>query len=144
MSAAHRPARSPEGAPPPAVATLRARIEASRAALLEAIARLTEQDFAAEVEPGLSVAGLLAALAAAERDAARAAPPAGGVTRANPGSVLAPQAIHDLAGARFETLRTLDAVAGGELPDAAVAALAAVAEREEAATERIRGKFQRE
>ena len=57
-------------------------------------------------------------------------------------SVLAPQAIHDLAGARFETLRTLAALAAAPPPGAgASGALEAVAEREEAAAERIRGRF---
>ena len=147
------PEDRPEGAPPPNLATLRARLEASRAALVGSIARLTEQDFAAELEPGLSVAGLLASLAAGERDAAAAARDPADATRATRatsstsstgGTVLAPQAIHDLAGARFETLRALDAVASGELPDAAIAALAPVAEREEAAAERLRGKVQGE
>ena len=133
-----------EGARPSSAAALRARLEASRAALLESIARLTEQDFAAELEPGLGVAGLLAALAAAERDAVAAvrdaaARPARSATRA---SALAPQAIHYLAGARFETLRTLAALEAAAGPEeAAIGVLAAVAEREEAAAERIRAQF---
>ena len=145
----------PEGARPPNAAALRARLEASRATLLGSIARLTEQDFAAELEPGLGVAGLLAALAAAERGAVAAvrdaaardaaARPARSATRATRASALAPQAIHDLAGARFETLRTLAALEAAAGPEeAAIGSLAAVAEREEAAAERIRAKFRGE
>ena len=55
---------------PPDPAALRARLEASRAALLDAIARLTEQDFATDLGDGQSVVALLAALAAEEREAA--------------------------------------------------------------------------
>ena len=143
----------PEGTHPPNAAALRARLDASRAALLEAIARLTEQEFAAELEPGLSVAGLLASLAAAERDAvealrdaaARTARSATRATRATRASALAPQAIHDLAGARFETLRTLAALAGtAGSEEAAIGSLVPVAEREEAAAEGIRAKFRSE
>lgn len=121
-----------------ATAALRARLEASRASLLDAIARLTEQDFASEIEEGVSVAGRLAALATSERAALRGrseAPPDGSVRS---GSALAPQAIHDLAGARFETLRAL---AASDLDSAAMDAIAGVAEREEAAAARIRAHF---
>ena len=140
----------PEGTHQPNAAALRARLDASRAALLEAIARLTEQEFAAELEPGLSVAGLLASLAAAERDAVEAlrdaaARTARSATRATRASALAPQAIHDLAGARFETLRTLAALAGtAGSEEAAIGSLVPVAEREEAAAEGIRAKFRSE
>ena len=140
----------PEGTHPPNAAALRARLEASRTALLEAIARLTEQDFAAELEPGLSVAGLLASLAAAERDAVEAvrdaaARTARSATRATRSSALAPQAIHDLAGARFETLRALAAIEGAAgSEEAAIGSLVPVAEREEAAAEGIGAKFRSE
>lgn len=122
---------------------LRARLDASRAALLDAIARLTEQDFATDLGDGQSVVALLAALAAEEREAAAAV---GGEAVVLPGrestASLAPQAVHDLAGARFETLRVLDAVEGSAEPDdAALAAIAATAEREEAAAGRIRERF---
>jgi hypothetical protein len=126
----------------PEPAALRARLEASRAALLEAIARLTEQDFASQIDGGQSVVGLLASLATAERaavaEARGVAPPTGDRS----GSALAPQAIHDLAGARFETLRALAAIEAATAPgDAAIEAISAVAAREEAAAERIRSKF---
>ena len=120
-------------------AALRARLDASRAALLDAVARLTEQDFAADLGGGETVGGVLAALAASERAAAAGAGDADADTRGTP---LAPQAIHDLAGARFETLRRLDAVEGaGERDAAALAAIAEVAAREEAAAARIRARF---
>ena len=128
---------------PPDPAALRARLEASRAALLDAIARLTEQDFATDLGDGQSVVALLAALAAEEREAAAEV---GGEAVVLPGrestASLAPQAVHDLAGARFETLRVLDAVEGSAEPDdATLAAIVATAEREEAAAERIRERF---
>ena len=127
----------------PDATALRARLEASRASLLDAIARLTEQDFASDLGDGESVIGALAALAADEREAAAAV---GGEAVILPGrestASLAPQAIHDLAGARFETLRVLDAVEGSAGPDeAALAAISATAEREEGAAARIRARF---
>jgi hypothetical protein len=89
---------------------------------------------------------LLAALAAEEREAAA---DVGGEAVVLPGrestASLAPQAVHDLAGARFETLRVLDAVEGSaELDATALAAVTATAEREEAAAERIRERFANE
>ena len=131
---------------PPDPLPLRARLEASRASLLDAIARLTEQDFATDLGDGQSVVALLAALAAEEREAAAEV---GGEAVVLPGrestASLAPQAVHDLAGARFETLRVLDAVDGSAEPDnAALAAVTATAEREEAAAERIRERFANE
>ena len=128
---------------PPGPTALRARLEASRTSLLDAIARLTEQDFATDLGDGQSVVALLAALAADEREAAAAV---GGEAVVLPGrestASLAPQAVHDLAGARFETLRVLDAVEGSAEPDdTALAAISATAEREEAAAGRIRERF---
>ena len=127
----------------PDATALRARLEASRASLLDAIARLTEQDFASDLGDGESVVGTLAALAADEREAAAEV---GGDAVVLPGrestASLAPQAIHDLAGARFETLRVLDAVEGSAEPaEAVIAAITATAEREEAAAARIRARF---
>ena len=124
-------------------AALRDRLEASRASLLDAIARLTEQDFASEVSDGQSVVGILAELAAGEREAVAAV---GGEAVVLPGrestASLAPQAIHDLAGSRFETLRVLDTIERATEPDAAaLAAVTATAEREEAAAARIRARF---
>ena len=124
-------------------AALRDRLEASRASLLDAIARLTEQDFASEVSDGQSVVDILAELAAGEREAVAAI---GGEAVVLPGrestASLAPQAIHDLAGSRFETLRVLVAIERATEPDAAaLAAVTATAEREEAAAARIRARF---
>ncbi|MYI82380.1 MAG: hypothetical protein F4056_03410 [Chloroflexi bacterium] len=48
------------------VAALRERLDRSRAALLEALASLTERDFASEIEEGRSVLDLLGELAPAE------------------------------------------------------------------------------
>ena len=133
----------------PDPATLRARLEASRAALLGAIARLTEQDFASDLGDGERVVSLLASLAAGERAALAAvgsgpSAPHGAASATS----LAPQAIHDLAGARFETLRVLEALEGSAEPDeaamaamAAMAAIEPIAEREEAAAARIRARF---
>lgn len=130
----------------PDATALRARLETSRSALLDAIARLTEQDFASDLGDGQSVVETLADLAAGERATAAEV---GGEAAVLPGrestASLAPQAVHDLAGARFETLRVLDAIEGSdESADAALAAIAATAGREEAAAGRIRERFARE
>ena len=127
-------------------AALRERLRRSRAGLLEALGRLTEQDFASADGDGRSVLGLLADLAPAERaDAARAiagggaggagAPP--GPPAAARGALLAPQAIHDLAGARRGTLRALAAL---EEAGRSAAALEAIAEREERAAAAVRAR----
>ena len=129
------------------IADLRARLERSRAQLLEALAQLTEQDFASEIEEGRSVLDLLADLAPAERSAAAQARAAAGLpARATPPaatrrSLLAPQVIHDLAGARHETLLALAELeqAAGPVP----AALPAVAAREEQAGAAILEWFRR-
>ena len=131
------------------VESLRARLERSRGALLAALGRLTEVDFAAEVEPGLSVTALLAGLAPAERAAiAKARRAAGAAPRPQPAasaardSALPPQVIHDLAGARHETVLFLDAVvADPPAEDIPWGSLETIAEREEAVAERIRGRF---
>ncbi len=101
---------------------------------------MTEQAFAAELE-GVTVVAYLAALAPAEREAVTRARQAAGLpARPMPSAgererVLPPQVIHDLAGARHETLLLLDlldndglnADAGGE---SVGALLEAVSERE--------------
>jgi hypothetical protein len=123
---------------------LRAALDASRAALLEAIQGLTDRDFAVELADGETVIGALAALAAGERVTVRAAreaagaaprplPTTGGprLTRAIP-----PQVVHDLAGARHETLLFLQEHAA-DADDSIAASLAAIAEREHSAAERI-------
>ena len=129
------------------VAALRERLERSRSALLEALASLTERDFASELEEGRSVLDLLAELAPAElADAAAAAGASGDRDAAAAGrrrdSMMAPQLVHDLAGARRRTLLALAAIeaAGGAEGDPP-AALRAVAEREEQAAAAIRARF---
>jgi len=129
------------------VAALRERLERSRAALLEALASLTERDFASEIEDGRSVLDLLAELAPAElADAAATAGSSGVGGEAAGGrrrdAMMAPQMVHDLAGARRRTLLALAAIeaAGGGDSDP-LAALSAVAEREEQAAAAIRARF---
>ena len=126
-------------------AELRARLERSRAALLRSLEGLTERDFSSELAPGETVIGLLARLAPAEREAVRAArgeaqPSAGGAAggRSRP---LPPPVIHDLAGARYETLAFLEA-AGAELDPEVRALIAGIAEREEEAARRIEARAQ--
>ena len=127
---------------------LRARLDRSRATLLEMLGNLTERDFASEIEEGRSVLDLLAALAPAERVSAVSALPGG----AEPGeeasarrrrdAMLPPQVVHDLSGARRQTLIALDAIeaAGGREGDP-LAELRTIAEREEQAAEAIRARF---
>ena len=142
---------------------LRQRLEASRRALLEAVQGLTEQAFMSELgggsepegaaEPeGTTVAAYLAALAPAEREAVRRAREAvGAAPRPLPAAsarerVLPPQLIHDLAGARYETLLFLDTLdeaklradAGGE---SVRELLEAAAEREHTAARRLAERF---
>jgi hypothetical protein len=123
---------------------LRAALDASRAALLAAILGLTDRDFAAELAEGESIIGLLAGLAAGEREAVRLAREAAGAdprplpTTGGPrlSRAIPPQVVHDLAGARHETMLFLEAHA----PDAGeriTALLTAIAEREHAAAQRI-------
>ncbi len=125
-------------------AALRERLAQSRAALLEALANLTERDFASELEDGRSVLGLLAALAPAELDAAATVSggAGGGAARNRREAMMAPQIMHDLAGARRRTLLALEtAGAGGSGEGDPLAALRAVAEREEQAAAAIRARF---
>lgn len=130
------------------VAALRERLERSRAALLEALASLTERDFASEIEEGRSVLDLLGELAPAElADAAAVAAHTSGVrdeavARPRRDAMMAPQMVHDLAGARRRTLLALDAIeAAGDDSGDPLAALNAVAEREEQAAAAIRARF---
>jgi len=132
---------------------IRERLTRSRASLLDALTGLTERDFVAELEPGLTVAAALAALASAERQSIREARraagaperplPAGGApaaARATP-----PQVVHDLAGARYETALFLDLMSQGT-PGAEVdaqtvqALLQAICDREAAAAEHVRAR----
>ncbi len=130
------------------IAALRERLERSRSALLEALASLTERDFASEIEEGRSVLDLLGELAPAERaDAAAAtAGTAGSGDETGAGrrrdAMMAPQMVHDLAGARRRTLLALDAIeAPGGVGGDPLAALRAVAGREEQAAAAIRARF---
>jgi hypothetical protein len=122
-------------------AGLRADLERSRATLLEAIARLTEADFGRELAPGLSVLGLLDRLGREERVAVAEARAAAGLPERPSGgarmpSEMPPQVIHDLAGARHETLRLLDELAV-EGVSQAVPAVRSIVERESQAAARI-------
>lgn len=127
---------------------LLARLGASRAALLAALEGLTDREFGTEIEPGLTVIAALARLAPAEREAVDAARAAAGLPpRPRPiaaGALLTravpPQVIHDLAGARHETLTFLARLSAPSAPgrhEAALGLLDAVAAREEAAARRI-------
>ena len=129
-------------------AALRARLEVSRAALVAALQGLSERDFTADAGHGITLLQLLAALAPAEREAVRRARSATGATaRPTPGRVererlLPPAVIHDLAGARYETMLLLDEIddaaldtdAGG---DTVRTLIDRVAAREEEAVTRI-------
>ena len=102
---------------------LRQSLAAARTTLLEAMGGLTERDFAQEVD-GATLTQWLAALAPAEREAVRLARRALGLTERplpsgrETGRVLPPQVVHDLAGARYETLLLLEAI--GELDESAL------------------------
>ncbi len=130
-----------EGAPIPldndARARLRARLEASRAALLAALEGVTERDFATNLGDGVTVVRLLARLAAEERaDAARLRGEASEV--AVPERPLPPQVVHALAGARYQALQALDLPGLGA--DAAEALVAGIETREAEAAERVRNR----
>ncbi len=127
---------------------LRARLDRSRAALLNVLANLTERDFASEIEDGRSVLDLLAALAPAERASAAAALPDGAApggkerARRRGDAMLPPQVVHDLSGARRRTLLALDAIeAAGSTAGDPLAELRAIAEREEQAAAAIGARF---
>jgi hypothetical protein len=129
---------------------LRARLDASRSALLKAIQGLTDREFAADLEPGVTVVAALGSLATSERDAVargrsavgmppRPRPAAAGaaLTRAVP-----PQVIHDLAGARHETVAFLDRLSADRLQatvngESVESILAGIEERETATASRI-------
>ena len=89
------------------IAALRARLEASRSALVATLQGLSERDFTTDVGDGITLLQLLAGLAPAEREAVRRArEAAGAATRPTPDRVererlLPPALIHDLAGARL-------------------------------------------
>lgn len=127
---------------------LRARLDASRAALLDAVRGLTERDFAASLGDE-TVVDALAVLAREEREAVRLARAAAGAeTRPLPvggrgaGRPLPPQVVHDLAGARYETELLLDwlATATTAAVEASRGPLEAVEARETAVAARIAGR----
>ena len=121
------------------IAALRARLEASRSALVATLQGLSERDFTTDVGDGITLLQLLAGLAPAEREAVRRArEAAGAATRPTPDRVererlLPPALIHDLAGARYETMLLLDEIddaalnadAGGDTIDALIDRVAA-------------------
>lgn len=130
---------------------LRQALAGARAALLEAMSGLTERDFAQEID-GATLTRWLAALAPAERDAVRRTRHALGLeervlpTGREAARVLPPQVVHDLAGARYETLLVLEAIAALEVTaltqpvdsgDSVAAVLGAVAQQDLDAARRI-------
>lgn len=152
---------------PQTIEDLRTALDRSRGELLDALKRLTERDFAAPMGTpgsGETLVTFLATLAPAERadvshaaaavDMVDAGHAAGGPstegrrrapTRDASGPVLPPQVIHDLAGARHETMRVLDRLRPSDMAmpigqTTAGAVLAGVAERERAAARRIRDR----
>ena len=112
---------------------LHARLDAARAALLAALAGVTERDFGTDLG-GETVVMLLARIATEERAAVAEA---AGVEYA-PRPVqkpMPPQVIHALAGARHRTRRYLDSPEATEA--VAVALVAAAEQRESVAAARI-------
>lgn len=119
-----------------------ARLAASRGALLRALEGVTERDFAAAFDDDRSLVVALAELAMDERAAVVRV--RGGESAAKlPEKPLAPQVIHDLAGARYQTERLLAYSAAGDEADATLTAervsalVDAVADRELAMAARI-------
>jgi hypothetical protein len=112
--------------------------------LLEALALLTEQDFISEIEKGHKFIDSLAALAPAERAitaAVRASvglDPLSGPSAATHHLEHPPQIVHDLAGARYATLKTLTELASEEF---GLGEFHKIAEREEATTSAIHKRF---
>ena len=133
------------------LARLRDSLASTRAGLLAAMSELTERDFAQEVD-GATITHWLAALAPAEREAVRRARRGLGLPeRRLPagregGRALPPQVVHDLAGARHETMLLLDAATSLEAAvldtatdsgESVAELLAAVAERDAEVARRI-------
>ncbi|MDA0364783.1 MAG: hypothetical protein O3B31_01445 [Chloroflexi bacterium] len=120
----------------------RARLAASRAALLRALEGVTERDFEAAFDDDRSLVVALAELAMHER-AAVARVRGGESTAKVPEKPLAPQVIHDLAGARYQIERLLADSAAGDGADATLTAervsalVDAIADRELAIAARI-------
>jgi len=120
-----------------AVDAWRMRLAASRAALLRALEGVTERDFAAAFDGDRSLVHVLAELAVAERMAVARA--RGDEREARvPDRPLAPQVIHDLAGARYQTERLIaDAAAAGEASDRLAALVDGIVDREQAVAARL-------
>jgi hypothetical protein len=115
----------------------RTRLAASRAALLRALEGVTERDFAAAFDGDRSLVHVLAELAVAERMAVARARGDEHEARV-PDRPLAPQVIHDLAGARYQTERLIaDAAAAGEAPDRLAALVDGIVDREQAVAARL-------
>jgi hypothetical protein len=135
------------------IAALHAALEASRGALLAAIATLGEREFTSNLPTGLTVVATLAALAPFEREAIQRARVAIGAPErprlgggeAPHARALPPQVVHDLAGARYETLLFLGGLDPARLDTAAgegsiEAELAAIAAREQAVAAEVAGR----
>jgi hypothetical protein len=106
---------------------LHARLDASRAALLEALADVTDRDYIADLG-GETVVQLLARVAAEEHRAAARAEGGDYSPRAVE-RPMPPQTVHALAGARYRTRRYIDGAAADE---GAARGLVEAAERREA------------
>lgn len=146
-------------APPLTVTGARADLAGSRAALLDSLSHLTELDFAKRTTDGVAIVDALIRFAAAERTATAAAqPPAAQPPAAQPsaepapaepaadgetGRILPPQAVHQLAGARYATISLLDRLEASDpsgdatLPPAVATAYTALAVQEQALATRI-------
>jgi hypothetical protein len=128
---------------------LRARLETSRMALLEAVHGLTERDFSASLGEEDTVVDALAGLARSEREAVQTAREAAGAPprplpagKAVTGRPLPPQVVHDLAGARYETELLLDWLAEADeaAAEAVRSAFDGIAAREIAVARQISGR----
>lgn len=108
---------------------LRRALDVARGELLDAMAGLTERDFAADLGEGITVVTLLAELARSEhvaiaraREAAGLAPRPTTEVGASAARPLPPQVTHALAGTRYEARLLLDAVSPAEAVDPSIAA----------------------
>lgn len=115
---------------------LQARLDASRAALLAALADVTDRDFATDLG-GETVVQLLARLATEENQAANEALGETSATRSVE-RPMPPQVVHALAGARYRTSRYLES--GDADADISAALVAAFEEREREAARRIEAR----
>lgn len=124
---------------PTAVDAWRARLASSRTALLRALEGVTEREFAAAFDGERSLVHVLAALAGEERAAVARALGQESAARV-PEKPLAPQVIHDLAGARYQTegmLADSTAEADGDTAVRLAALVDEIADREEAIAAKI-------